>query len=508
MAMYGGKAVTPNFDKFAELPGTVVFDRAYVQQAICCPTRSSFLTGRRPDTTKVWDLKTQFRVSGGANWTTLPQFFRERGYWTAGMGKVRILLPHVQGVGEPPSWDIHTRAYAQTLTRTQTQTHTHARAHTHTHIHTPVDCSTACGTDEREIEWQDTALTPLRQNKAGTPCHARTKSLTPWTCTCFPDTQVFHPVMYEGKTDDVAGGSWSAPYFHARGPQGNNMTMCWNENESPDETFVDMQLAAHAVETLQNASTMGVPFFVAVGYHRPHLPWDVPQHFYDLYPDGDIQLADHNTPPSDYNVTGAEPWSWDPESGPRHCGPLKELGRSMPEYALVPDAVALKFRRGYYAAVSQTDHNFGVLLDTLDKLSLSASTIVCFIGDHGWQLGDLGEFGKKTNFERATRAPFLIRDPTLSSAAARSSALVEFVDIMPTLLVGVVSSYISCLFFLLLAFVSMLTHTHTHTHTIAVLLHCPYLLLPFLTSAVRLTTVCVLAVHAGFDGIRRSTHVP
>jgi arylsulfatase A-like enzyme len=89
MAMYGGKAITPNFDRFAELPGTVVFDRAYVQQAICCPTRSSFLTGRRPDTTKVWDLKTQFRISGGANWTTLPQFFRERGYWTAGMGKVR-----------------------------------------------------------------------------------------------------------------------------------------------------------------------------------------------------------------------------------------------------------------------------------------------------------------------------------------------------------------------------------------------------------------------------------
>ena len=95
--MYGGKAITPNFDRFAELPGTVVFDRAYVQQAICCPTRSSFLTGRRPDTTKVWDLKTQFRVSGGANWTTLPQFFRERGYWTAGMGKVRQqqLLPSI-----------------------------------------------------------------------------------------------------------------------------------------------------------------------------------------------------------------------------------------------------------------------------------------------------------------------------------------------------------------------------------------------------------------------------
>ena len=64
-------------------------------------------------------------------------------------------------------------------------------------------------------------------------------------------------------------------------------------------------------------------------------------------PEDKIVLADHNLPPIDYNITGAEPWSWDPESGPRHCGPLKQLGRSMPEYALVPDDVALKFRRGY-----------------------------------------------------------------------------------------------------------------------------------------------------------------
>ena len=85
---YGGPAITPALDKFASSTGTMQFDRAYVQQAICCPSRSSFLTGRRPDTTQVWDLKTQFRLTPGAlKWLTLPQFFRKKGYMTARMGK-------------------------------------------------------------------------------------------------------------------------------------------------------------------------------------------------------------------------------------------------------------------------------------------------------------------------------------------------------------------------------------------------------------------------------------
>ena len=89
LGTYGGEALSPHLDALAAANGTVRFDRAYVQQAICCPTRSSFLTGRRPDTTLVWDLHTQFRdAPGAAHWKTLPQAFRDAGYVTAGMGKV------------------------------------------------------------------------------------------------------------------------------------------------------------------------------------------------------------------------------------------------------------------------------------------------------------------------------------------------------------------------------------------------------------------------------------
>jgi hypothetical protein len=107
--------------------------------------------------------------------------------------------------------------------------------------------------------------------------------------------KVFHPVEYEEKIDDVAGGSWTAPYFHAQGTQGSNMTMCWTVNPAPDGEFVDMMLAAHAVETLKNVSKLSVPFFVAVGYHRPHLPVSFFFFFFSLlfFDDVGVFVSEH-----------------------------------------------------------------------------------------------------------------------------------------------------------------------------------------------------------------------
>ena len=376
LGVYGGAALTPALDALARKPGSVVFDRAYVQQAICCPTRSSFLTGRRPDTTRVWDLKTQFRdAPGAAGWKTLPQAFRDAGYETAGMGKV------------------------------------------------------------------------------------------------------FHPVPWRNESDDVAGGSWSLPYFQPGRGEDNRYplraTNCGVANAAvQDEArYTDGMTAAHAVATLRNLSSAAKmdpkkakkPFFVAVGFHRPHLPWIVPQKYFDLYANRTIALADHRERPAHYNATGAMSYSWDPQSGPRHCLPLANATRFPGEYDYVPDNVALHFRRSYYAAVSFFDHLAGTVLAELEALGLHKTTVVAVVGDHGWQLGDLGEFGKKTNFERATRAPLIVHDPVagmrfsegssgsegskasgpvsddgpfsplLPRPATRSRALVEFVDLMPTL---------------------------------------------------------------------------
>lgn len=351
LGAYGGFAKTPNLDAFASSPGTTQFDRAYVQQAICNPSRSSFLTGRRPDTTRVWDLHTNFRASalGGRNWTTLPQYFKERGFSpVAGMGKV------------------------------------------------------------------------------------------------------FHPVRdpKTGEIDDV-GYSWTEPYYHAHAKYGSNMSMCWTERgpEADESLFIDSMVADHAVETLRNISRQrreaapsntDSPFFVAVGLHRPHLPWDVPGKYYDLYPPAtEIPLANVSTPPENWG--DARTWAWDPQSGPRHCGPLGPLKGTetrLPEYGLVPKNLSQKFRRGYYAAVSQLDHNVGRVLRALEEEGFANETVVVFFGDHGWSLGDQGEFGKKTLFEYGTRIPLIIRDPQAAAegrAPTRTSALVEAVDIFPTL---------------------------------------------------------------------------
>jgi iduronate 2-sulfatase len=357
MGLYGGHALSPNLDALAAQPGAVAFDRAYVQQAICCPTRSSFLTGRRPDTTLVWDLKTQFRdAPGGAAWKTLPQAFKDAGYTTAGAGKV------------------------------------------------------------------------------------------------------FHPVKYRNASDDVAGGSWTEPYYQpgAGADTGHRLdqTNCGVAlAEQDDAKYTDGKTAAHAVASLRkfapaakgNATSPPKPFFLAVGMHRPHLPWIVPSKYFAMYPGApaSIPLADHAARPAAYNATGAQPWSWDPQSGPRHCQPLNNKTAFPGEYDYVPDDVARHFRHSYYASVSFMDAQVGLVLDELAAQGLADSTVVAFVGDHGWQLGDLGEFGKKTNFERATRAPFILRDPqsgngngngSSTAPGTVSSALVEFVDLMPTLL--------------------------------------------------------------------------
>ena len=360
LGCYGGAAITPNLDAFAATAGTTLFDRAYVQQAICNPSRSSFLTGRRPDTTHVWDLHTHFRnVSTHRNWVTLPEMFLKAGYDpVAGMGKV------------------------------------------------------------------------------------------------------FHPVRDPAthKIDDV-GYSWNRPYYHANMTLGSDMKECYTQRPEsiPEALFGESMLAQHAVDTLLNISAARArararagagagagpgaaptPFFVAVGFHRPHLPWDVPGKYYDMYPPAaDIPLADHDTPPRNWGPT--KPWAWDPQSGPRHCGPLGPLNGTqtrLPEYGLVPDSLARKFRRGYYAAVSEMDHNVGRVLAALDASGLREETVVIFLGDHGWHLGDQGEFGKKTLFERATRIPLIVRDPAAAAAgrpAATTDALVEAVDLLPTL---------------------------------------------------------------------------
>jgi len=97
-----------------------------------------------------------------------------------------------------------------------------------------------------------------------------------------------------------------------------------------------------------------------------------------------------------------------------------------------PDSVVLSLRRAYYASISYIDSLVALLLNGLSGAGLDSNTIVVFVGDHGWQLGEHGEWCKHTNFEHAVHAPMIVRIPQLTDEGLRTKELVEFVDIFPT----------------------------------------------------------------------------
>lgn len=188
-----------------------------------------------------------------------------------------------------------------------------------------------------------------------------------------------------------------------------------------DDELPDGAVAAEAVKRIQALSKGEAPFFLAVGFIKPHLPFVAPKKYWDLY---------------------------DPETIPRPV--IDRLPQGCPEFAghtngelhaypgvpaenPIPEDFAKTLRHGYYACVSFTDAQIGRLLDALDAAGVAENTIIVLWGDHGWQLGDHGLWHKHTNFEVAARAPLLISVPGTGSAGQKCPAPVEFIDVYPTL---------------------------------------------------------------------------
>lgn len=189
----------------------------------------------------------------------------------------------------------------------------------------------------------------------------------------------------------------------------------------PDDVYPDGQTALKAIETLQRLKSDGKPFFLGVGFVKPHLPFTCPQKYWDLYPADTIKLPDNYYPPKDV-----------PEPALHNWYELRSYG-TVPPKGGIPDEMALNLIRGYRACVSFMDAQVGRVLDELDRLGLRENTIIILWGDHGYHLGENGIFTKMTNFELGTHAPLIVCQPQQKSAGQRSRALVEFVDIYPTL---------------------------------------------------------------------------
>ncbi len=188
----------------------------------------------------------------------------------------------------------------------------------------------------------------------------------------------------------------------------------------PDEKYGDGRLAAKAVADLRRLKELDAPFFLAVGFFKPHLPFVAPKKYWDLYPKDEIHLPSNYAPPKDV-----------PDGALHNSGELRAYAGIPPKGPLTDDA-ARNLIRGYYACVSYTDAQIGKLLDELDRLNLADNTIVIVWGDHGWNLGEHTLWCKHCCFETSMRAPIIIRAPGIDGGKT-TDGLTEFIDIYPSL---------------------------------------------------------------------------
>lgn len=200
----------------------------------------------------------------------------------------------------------------------------------------------------------------------------------------------------------------------------------WECSEAPDNAFYDGAQTGLALNKLNQLKQKDQPFYLALGYYRPHLPFVAPKKYWDLYDKDKLSLAKNpflpkNSPVmamnSAYELTACYDLEW-----------VKH-----PSVSKLPEETARLLKHGYYASVSYIDACFGRLMDGLKKSGLYENTIIVIWGDHGWKLGEHGSWCKQTNYNIDTRVPLLIRVPGNQSNGKDCHQLTELVDLFPTL---------------------------------------------------------------------------
>ena len=190
--------------------------------------------------------------------------------------------------------------------------------------------------------------------------------------------------------------------------------------EAHDSAYFDGLIAQKTIRDLKKLKELNTPFFLAAGFLKPHLPFNAPQKYWDLYPTESISL-----PENYYRPENA------PDAAIHNFGELRNY-YGVPKEGPVSDEMARTLIQGYYACVSYTDAQIGKLLNTLDELELRENTIVILWGDHGWQLGEHTLWCKHSNFDVAMKVPMIISAPNFEGGL-KTNALVEYIDIFPSL---------------------------------------------------------------------------
>ena len=196
----------------------------------------------------------------------------------------------------------------------------------------------------------------------------------------------------------------------------------WEAFDGPDDSYPDWWVAGDAVNTLRELAKSSKPWFFAVGLFKPHLPFAAPKKWFDLHDPNKIPAPANTSRPT-------EPSSWHPSNELRR-NYRDSKGRD-------PDtdpAYARELRHAYAAATSYVDAQVGRVLAELHELGLDDKTIIVVWSDHGFLLGEHAIWAKHTLYENALRSPLILRVPGLGRPGEQAHALVETVDIYPTLL--------------------------------------------------------------------------
>ncbi len=236
---------------------------------------------------------------------------------------------------------------------------------------------------------------------------------------------------------DDGAGSWSQRAWRPTGewggrgyllPENIAIARATDQGQGPayecadvdDSDYPDGKITDKTISDLRRLKEMDKPFFLATGFLKPHLPFNAPKKYWDLYDPNKIELADNMFRPKDA-----------PEAAIHNWGELRAY-HNIPQKGPLSDEMARKLIHGYYACTSYTDAQIGRVLDELDRLELSDNTIVVLWGDHGWNLGEHTLWCKHCHFQTSIRAPLILRAPGIQGGT-KTDGLVEFLDIYPSL---------------------------------------------------------------------------
>ena len=335
---------TPALSRLAQ--AGMRFNRAYCQYPVCGPSRASFLTGVYPESTGVLDNKTDIRVVN-PGLKSLPQLFKEAGYWTGGVGKV-----------------FHGKL------------------------------------DQGEAAWDKYHMF---QNE--------------WNPVLKPAQDAFESAF--GSIDLPKNQkAWRARLKELRVTAGGQTPPGYGPTQMTDAQHRDGKNVRQVSDWLRNEEYGEQPFFIACGIHKPHVPFWAPQKYFDRHPLKDIPLA--TVPVGDWEDIPAKALVHRYEAFGFEAGVEdRELRR--------------KYMQAYHACISFVDAQIAEIWKAIDERNLWEDTVIVFISDHGYHLGEHFLWGKVTLFEECARVPMVIHAPGITIAESQTQSLVELVDLVPTL---------------------------------------------------------------------------